>query len=370
MKTFIVSLLFLVLLGIRDPASFAQLDQSYQKLAQEIEVLKSQLQTLENVEKIELTVKLADAQAKLADANAKLIDTEFGKFERELKNSYDGWLRIWTIVFLTVIGVFLAILFGISRAYWYWLSSKTEELIAAGIQERLNGFQEALVQADILKNEFQEAGNKIRVLNKEHAAEIVRRFMYYSLDNEDGYPEQIKELSEEALLDVLGDEIQDIDTRIRTLEILTRRGSTRSLSPALKFLNSTLDSHQDKELDLHTADHLRAFVSYLVWIPTQETYEGLTKFLNRLVREPIELKDLLLTATVPSIAWVSRELNKEDWLSLLKTSISHLDNEPETIKKILRRRLPDEMPSADDLEDYLLELLEKHDTDFVNNYRK
>ena len=40
MKAFIASLLFLALLGIRIPASFAQQDQSYQKLAQEMESLR------------------------------------------------------------------------------------------------------------------------------------------------------------------------------------------------------------------------------------------------------------------------------------------------------------------------------------------
>ena len=66
-------------------------------------------------------------------------------------------------------------------------------------------------------------------------------------------------------------------------------------------------------------------------------------------------------------------MNKGDWVSLLKTSISHLGNEPETIKGILNRlpdELPDEMPSIDDLEEYLLELLEQHDTKFVNDYRE
>ena len=252
MKAFIASLLFLALLGIRIPASFAQQDQSYQKLAQEMESLRtqlsavqSQLQTVENVEKIELTAKLAEAQAKLTDANAKLMNTQFGKFERELKNSYDDWLQTWTLVFLTVVGVSVAILFGVSRAYWYWLSSKTEKLIGDGVEEKINGFMEAIDQVNILEN-------KVKVLDKEHAAEMLGRFIGYPFTGEDA-PGQIKELKVEALLDVLRDETRHPDIKVRAVQVLTGRQSPRLVSPVLELLNSTLDSHQDKELSLPIA---------------------------------------------------------------------------------------------------------------------
>ena len=226
--------------------SFAQPDQNYQKLAQEMEDLKkqfsalqSQLQTVENTDKMKLLTELDDAKAKLADANAKLINAEFGKFERELRNSNDDWLQTWTIVFLSVIGVFAAILFGISRAYWYWLSSKTEELIGNGVEKRLNEFTESIDKVNILEN-------KIRVLDKEHAAEVLERFMHYRLSDEDSHPEQIKELKEEALLDVFCDETRHPDITNRAAEVLTHRQSTQLVSPAFELLNSTLDSHQDK----------------------------------------------------------------------------------------------------------------------------
>ena len=364
MKAFIASLLFLALLGIRDPASFAQQNQNYQKLVQEIEALKtelsavqSQLQTVENVEKIEL-------MAKLADANAKLMNTEFGKFERDLRDSNDGWLMKWN-------GFFIGVLAVIGVALWFSVKS----LIANRVEQSLSGFKEGLAQVDTLKNEFKEQidilKKKIRALDKEHAAAVIERFMYWHLDNEDSHPIQIKELQEEALLDVFRDKTRHPDITERTALILAHRGSAQLASPTFEILNSTLDSHQDKELELDTASNLRSFVSLLSWTPTQETYEGLIKFLNRsLLRENKEFKDMLLTATILSIVWVSRELNKEDWLSPLKTSISQLDNEPDTIKKILQRRLLDDIPNVDDFEDYLLDLLEKHDTEFVNNFRE
>ena len=77
---------------------------------------------------------------------------------------------------------------------------------------------------------------------------------------------------------------------------------------------------------------------------------------------------MLLAATSSSFAWVSHELKKEDWISLLKTSFSHLGNEPETIKDILS--YIDEEHSVDDLDNYFLELLEKHDPQFVNDWRE
>lgn len=86
------------------PPSFAQQNQISQKPNPEVEILKIQLQSVQN-EKIELTAKLLDAQAKLADANAKLANTEFGKFERELRNANDRWLRDWGLFFLTILAV-------------------------------------------------------------------------------------------------------------------------------------------------------------------------------------------------------------------------------------------------------------------------
>ena len=373
MKAFIASLLFLALLGIRAPASFAQQNQNYQKLAQELEVLKtqlsavqSQLQTVENVEKIELKAKLADAQTKLTDANAKLMNAEFEKFERNLKDSNDKWLFGWTGFFGLIIAVTLTI---IGVAFWFSIKSMIEDRV----EKNLIGFKEGLAQVDTLKNEFKEAvdtlENRIRVLDKEHAAHIVERFMHYRFKNEDSHHAQIKELQEEALLDLFRDETRHPDLIKQTVRILAHRKSVKFVPSALEFLNSTLDSHPGEKLSFPITGQLRLVVSGLEWIPTQETCEGLTKLLNRLLREPTEHYIILAVQTISSIAEVSPELNKEDWLSLLKPSISHLDNNPETMMTILTR-LPDDLPDLNELEDCLLDLLEKHDTEFVNNFRE
>ena len=366
MKVFIASLLFLAFLVMSVSVSFAQQDPSYQKLVQDVEALKeqvstlqNQLQTVENIEKMELAAKLADAEAKLTDANAKFINAEFGRFERELRDSNDNWLRTWSHWFLAIIGSLVLILGG---AFWHWLKSKSDQKIADEVEKSLNGFKEAVSEVNILEE-------KIRVLDKEHAVGVVERFKSYPLHT--AYPEEIKALSEETLLDVLCDRTRDIGIKVRILDILTHRESTRLVSPTLDLLNSILDSHQDKELGWYTEAQLRNLVNLLGYTPTQETYEGLIKFLDRLVlRENTEFRDiLLLTTTTSSFAKIGHELNKEDWISLLKSDFSRLGNEVETMKRILHH-LPNERHSVDNFKDYLLELLEQHDAEFVNDWRE
>ena len=94
MKKFIVYLLLWALLGMIPPPLPAQQNQNQEieALKKRVAELEKQLQTVENVEKLDL-------QAKLADANAKLANAEFGKFERELRDSNNKWLRNWSIGF-------------------------------------------------------------------------------------------------------------------------------------------------------------------------------------------------------------------------------------------------------------------------------
>ena len=64
-------------------------------------------------EKIGLETKLTEAKAKHAEAHAKLIDTEFDKLKGELRESNNDWLKGWSGWFLTIIGIFAAILLGL-----------------------------------------------------------------------------------------------------------------------------------------------------------------------------------------------------------------------------------------------------------------
>ena len=122
MQKFIACLLLVASLGMISPLLSAQQNQTAQKSDAEIEALKKrvseiekQLQTVENVEKLDL-------QAKLAEANAKLADAEFGKFDRELRDSNNEWLRnrgIILLAFLSVVGI------GI----WSWLKNRHVPLV-------------------------------------------------------------------------------------------------------------------------------------------------------------------------------------------------------------------------------------------------
>ena len=371
MKAFLVSLLFLALLVMSVPVSFAQPDQSYQKLAQEIEILKSQLQTVENTDKMKLS-------AELANAKATLVNTEFEKFERDLRDSNDGWLLKWSAAFVGVIAISIAILFGVSRVYWYWLSSKTEKLIAAGIQERLNRFQETVEQLDEIKNQ-------LKVLQTGHAVSVLEHFMHVRPGEESDYRKQTALIPEEALLQVFGDETRYMELRLKAAEILADRKSPLLVAPLLKRMHSIVDDNSEYDhYDIRNWG--RELIKPLGRIHTQASYQGLKQFLNRLLTEDSEYKRWLLTPTVFTLTEVSIALNKSDSVSILRKSIADLEvpvyrgddlmnlveyfykfDATEGIKEIMRHGLTNETP---DVETRCLELLENLDPEFVSDWRE
>lgn len=377
---FLLAALFIIIL----PLLFAQQDQNSQgpdpeiaALKNRILVLESKLQTVENVEKMELAAKLADAQAKLRNA-------EFGKFKNELRESNNEWLKSWSLWFLTVIGIFAAILIGVSYVFWYWLRTRADQLIANNVEKSLDGFKEAVAQVNILKNE-------LRILRKEQAASMLEDTFRPDFGSELGFPKEneerrevaLKELSEETLLDVFGDRKYLPGVRHKSAEVLASK-SPPLVSPLLEVLNSAIDPDSNSFTKIGQW-RLRDSVALLARIEIQEVYDGLTQFLNRLLTENPEHKDIFLTWTVFSLAYVSSGLNKGDSVSLLKTAIPHLDdrsnqdqalkklatlfdifNEPTSIKEILTNGLTDRMP---EVETECLELLQKHDPDFVQQWQ-
>ena len=358
-------------------SSFAQQNQNTQKQNPEVQVLKIQLQTVEN-QKIELTTKLLEAQAKLADANTKLVNAEFGKFERELRDSNDEWLRTWSLWFLTILGIFVAILLGVSYVFWYWLRSRADQLIANSVEKRLDGFKKAVGQVNILQDQ-------IRILEKEHAVSVLAHSVHLFYNSE-ADSEQIKPIPDRALIDLLADKTHDLSFRYKAMEILVVRESTAVISPGLELLNSMVDSDFNWEDGWLPEYHLSSFVNFLGKVSTQEVYEGLEKILDRLLSmEDQKLKRALLAKTTFSLARVSGELNREDSGSLLKTAIPDLEveshenqglidlleyfdmfNEREGIKEILTNGLTDGMP---DVEDKCLELLQEKAPEFVEKWK-
>ena len=115
-----------------------------------------------------------------------------------------------------------------------------------------------------------------------------------------------------------------LQLRHKAAEVLADSKSPPLVSPLLELLNSAIDPDSDITTEIEQ-NRLRNFVAFLVKIETPETYEGLTKFLNRLLTENPKHKDLFLTWTVFSLAYVSIELNKRESVSILKRTIPFLD---------------------------------------------
>ena len=376
MQKFIACLLLVASLGIISPLLSAQQNQTAQKSDAEIEALKKrvseiekQLQSVDNVEKLDL-------QAKLADANAKLANAEFGKFERELRDSNNEWLRnraIILLAFLSIVGI------GI----WSWLKSRTNELIETEVEKNLNGFKEAVDQVEGMKDE-------LGVLKREHAASVLKSFRRFNFEENHSYPERLEALSEEVLLQVFGDEIYGRAVRSKAMEILAHRKSSRFVSQSLEFINSTVDREND-QVETHTL-HPHIYIRNLGRAHTQEAYHGLRKFLNRLLTENPVHTDSVLTLTTLALCEISVELNVGDSASILRRAIPHLKveqtgrevieslvkcfdefNEPDGIKEILSNYLPGEMHRWESVEGSVenkcLELLEKHDSAFVEDWR-
>ena len=380
MACFILGSLF----GLIPPSLPAQQNQSPQYSAQEFEILKNrvselekQLQTVENVEKMEL-------QAELAEARAELLNAEFGKFERELRDSNDKWLRTWSHWFLGIIGFFALTLLGVSAVFWYWLKSRADRLIADQIEKNLNGFKESLKESGILKNQLADLEEAVVVT-------LLERTFEPDQGSEIGYPREnkarrneiLKGLREEPLLKVSRNEKYHLALRHRAADILAMK-SPPLISPLLEFLNSMVVD-MISELDSQTEQRLRNSVHILGQINTQETYEGLRKFLTRLLTENPKHKRLFLTWTVFALGWVSVKLHKKDSVTILKAAIAHLEDlqlehgalidlaghfdildAPECLKQMLTVH-KEKLPS--DVKEKCLALLDKHDLEFVENWR-
>ena len=212
MKKFITYLPLTILFIIGITFSFAQQSQNTQKPNPEIEALKeriseleSKLQTVENVEKMELA-------AKLADANTKLANAEFGKFERELRDTNDEWLRTWSTWFLTIIAIIVTFFCAVGAGIWARFKSKMDQLIADRVEESLNGFKEAVVQLDEIKNQ-------LKVLHKGHAVSVLDRLDRFELYYDQSSRKQTDVLSDDVLLEVFNDESKRLEHRYKAVKV-------------------------------------------------------------------------------------------------------------------------------------------------------
>ena len=340
-----------------------RLDSQIDAFEKRISVLEIQPQLLEDVEKVELATKLADA-------NSKVINTEFGKFERELRDSNDKWLFAWTTFFGGIIVVILSII-GVAA----WFSVKS--LIADRVEKNLNEFKDAVDQLNEIKNQ-------LKVLQVGHAVSVLEHFIHVLPGEESDYRKQIASIPEEALLQVLGDETRYMQLRLRAADVLADRKSPLLVDPLLGLMHSIADASDHDDYDISNWDH--ELIKPLRQIHTPASYQGLKKFLNRLLTEDSRYKRWLLTPTVFTLTEVSIALNKSDSVSILRRSIADLEvpvyrdddlmnlveyfdkfNGIEGIKEILKHNLTNGMP---DIEIRCLELLQNYYPEFVSDWRE
>ena len=376
MKMSIFILILIVLLSgiffymlMRQNHNHQKLESEYESLQKRLTAVEIQPQTGQDDEKTKLATQLADA-------NTKLINTDFGKFERELRNSNNKWLRDWTAFFVAIVAIVVTV---IGFALWFSIKS----MISDKVEEHLKGFQKAFDQVNELKDE-------LGILEKEHAISVLEEYPPGFLTDLERHTERIKAITDDVLLNIFCDKTRDFEVKWRSAEVLVVRETPQFVSPALEFLNSIVDSEMNLVSNFNFSydprHHLCSLVVFVGKIHTLEAYNGLKSFLNLLLSENPENKDLFIGWTAHSLASISVALNKRDSISILIESIPqwdfvseeheakedvakcfHLLNEPEGIKEIYNVHAKGKIP---DLEEKCLEILEEHDTDFVKEQRE
>ena len=353
----------IVWLTVKQNRNSQRLDSKIEAFEQRISGLEVQPQSLEDVEKVVLATKLADA-------TVKVTNTEFGKFERELRDSNDKWLNTWTTFFIGIIVVTLTII-GVAFSFL------VKSLIADRVEKDLNGFKKAIDQLD-------EINNQLKVLHTGHAISVLSHFALHAPTEEVHYREQTALIPEEALLQVFVDETHVMKLRLKAADVLAYRKSPLLVAPLLKFLHSIVDDSNNAYYDISSWG--RGLIKSLGQIHTQASYQGLKEFLNRLLTENSVYKDFLLRSTVFTLTTISSKLNKKDSVSILRKSIPDLKarsheedalinlaeyfytfSEPEGIIDILTHVLTDQMPNV---EIRCLELLKRRWPEYASDWNK
>ena len=374
MKTNIFCFILIALLGITISTSIAQQNGDDPKTNTEVEALRKRVSELEDKLKIVENVEKMELAAKLAEAQAELIAVEFDKLKLELKDSNQQWLMTLIYIFLGVLSVVGS---SIGYAVWTGLKSKMDTLIATEVEKRIGEFEQSVDKVKILEP-------KVRILNKEHAASVLERFIDFRPEL---YPEQVKQLEEQAILDVFSDETRHLEYRIKAAEVLAYRESTELVSPVLNFLKSYIDSDFDWNQDFRTQHLLCDLIYFIAQFRTTDTYEAFKRFLELLLeKDDQEVIRFILTYITFSLAYVSSELNKNDSISIIRKTIPNLDmdsrygytfedlieyfdkfSDSDGIKEIYNIHAKGRMS---EIEAKCLELLEKYEPDFVREERK
>ena len=316
MKMSIVFLILIVLLSgiffyllMRQNHNQQKLESDYDSLQERLAALEIQPQTGEDAEKMELA--------------AKLINSEFGKFERELRNSNDKWLWGWTTFFAAIVAIVVTV---IGFALWFSIKS----LIADRVEKSLNEFKDAVKQVGILKGQ-------LRVFRKEQAAFLLEATFLPDLGSELGFPkenkerreEALKEISEEALLDVFSDEKYLLAVRHKAAEVLAQK-FLPLVAPLLQLLNSAIDPDSNIVAEIGQ-NSLRNSVSLLGKIQTQKLISP-NEISEPFVNRKSKTQGSVSNGTAFYLFWIGLKLNIDDSVSVLRLAIPHLQVGHQTLK--------------------------------------
>ncbi len=353
---------------------YALLEHRYTSLESQIGANEERLSQLDIKPKTGVDEEKIKLATQLAEANTKLINVDIDKLKLELKDSNQQWL--WGLA--GYIGMIVTIVVAVSGvALWFFVKS----LIADRVEKSLNGFKDAVEKVSILEDQF-------KILQKELAVSVLDNFTPNFPVEIELHNEAIKALSEEMLLEVFSDETRDLKIRLKAADVLVSRKSPQLVSPMLTTLNSIVDLDIDSNIISWRFSELYIYSDWLSEISTKETYLGLKKFLNRLIKENLKNKDLFLSWTVFLLAYLGIKLDLNDSVGIPISVISDLNEieniisntelitlakyfdkfqEPEGIKEIYNIHAKDRVS---DLEETCLNLLEKYDPNFVKKERE
>ena len=222
-----------------------------------------------------------------------------------------------------------------------------------------------------------------RSLRKKWVASVLENFTRGEFYLEQFFPIKSEPLPEQALLDVFCDGMSTLKLKYRAASILTSKRSARFVPVILEFVNSIVDADLYIEEDSETAEYITEFQYLIGRLTTPEAYEGVKKFLNRLLTEDLKHHDIFIDGAIIALTNISHRLNRKDDIAFIKSALFHFiyppneglisvtENfgamkEPSLLKYILTEHVTNEMP---DVEEVCLELLEEFDPEFVKEWQ-
>ena len=242
------------------------------------------------------------------------------------------------------------------------------------VEKSLNGFKDGLKQVNKLKDE-------LGILGKAYAVSVLGNFINKSMKEQSYYRKHVDPLSPETLNDIFYDKKYSAPIRQVAASIMIERKIPQFVSSYFESINSAVDT------DIDDMEHnvLKFCIHYFRFSHTDESYQELKKFLERLLTDKLKHRDFYLTSTVFVIADISIKMNTDDLVQIMLRALPFLDEkqisvgnmqilveyfkkfqQPQGIKEILKFNLEEKIIW---LESKCLEILQEHDPEFVRNWK-